>query len=201
MGIGDWFGWGRKDEPEPPPVRTVPTSERLTTALDDVERMAREGAVPGLVMSRLTRVTRIVRETIPRLDALGSGSPQAYNVMATATNYLPEAIGGYLRLPRDWANSRPVDGSKTSLMVLVDQLDLLGATMDQVFDAVCRADANALVVHGRFLQEKFGRAGGDLALDGMSAAPPPTGSDGQPTPLVPPDAAPGPLQPPIGRQA
>jgi hypothetical protein len=88
-------------------------------------------------------------------------------------------------------------------MVLVDQLDLLAATMDQVFDAVCREDADALVVHGRFLAEKFGSAsnGGDLALDGMSAAPPPTGSDGQPTPLVPPDAAPGPLQPPIGRQA
>ena len=50
-------------------------------------------------------------------------------------------------------------------MVLIDQLDLLGATMDQVFDAVCRADAAALVAHGRFLAEKFGTrvGGGDLA--------------------------------------
>ena len=38
--------------------------------------------------------------------------------------------------------------------------------MDKVFDAVCRADAQALVVHGRFLQEKFGApAGGSLGID------------------------------------
>jgi hypothetical protein len=56
--------------------------------------------------------------------------------MATATDYLPEAIGGYLRLPREWADSRPVDRGKTPLMILVDQLDLLGRTMDRVFDAI-----------------------------------------------------------------
>ena len=108
-------------------------------------------------------MVRIVRETIPRLGNLG-GSVQAYSVMATATDYLPEAIGGYLRLPRQWADSRPVDRGKTSLMILIDQLDLLGATMDKVFDAVNRADAAALIAHGRFLQEKFGTGstGGSL---------------------------------------
>jgi hypothetical protein len=51
-------------------------------------------------------------------------------------------------------------------MILIDQLDLLAATMDKVFDAVCRADAAALVAHGRFLAEKFGHAsaGGALTL-------------------------------------
>ena len=43
-------------------------------------------------------------------------------------------------------------------MVLVDQLDLLAATMDKILDAVYRADADALVAHGRFLAEKFGHA-------------------------------------------
>ena len=51
-------------------------------------------------------------------------------------------------------------------MILIDQLDLLGLTMDKIFDAINRADAEALVVHGRFLQEKFGQAstGGVLNL-------------------------------------
>ncbi|HEX2706227.1 MAG TPA: hypothetical protein VHM65_10740, partial [Candidatus Lustribacter sp.] len=172
MGIGDWLGWG-KAEPAPP-VHAVPTSEHLIEALTRVETLARQGAVPGPVMSRLARVTRVVRDTIPRLDALGAGSVSAYNVMATATDYLPEAIGGYLRLPRQWADSRPVDRGKTSLMILIDQLDLLGATMDKVFDAVCRSDAEALVVHGRFLQEKFGSpSGGSLALQQVAAPPAP----------------------------
>ena len=157
---------GRRREPERPVLPRVPTADDLLAALDGVEAMVARGVVPAPVASRVSRVSRTVRDTIPRLSNLGSGSTEAYNVMATATDYLPEAVGGYLRLPRQWADSRPVDRGKTSLMVLIDQLDLLAATMDKVFDAVCRADAAALVAHGRFLAEKFGPAstGGALSL-------------------------------------
>ena len=171
MGIGSWFGLGAPEEPPEPAVPAVPTREQLLNAVDRVDAMAREGSVPSVVLARLLRVTGVVRQTVPRLDRLGAGSPQAYNVMATATDYLPEAIGGYLRLPREWADSRPVDRGKTSLMILVDQLDLLGSTMDKVFDAINRADANALVVHGRFLQEKFGQASTGGLLDLAAQAP------------------------------
>ena len=41
-------------------------------------------------------------------------------------------------------------------MLLIDTLDLLASSMDAIFDAAVRVDANALVVQGRFLQEKFG---------------------------------------------
>ena len=83
--------------------------------------------------------------------------------MRTATSYLPEAVAAYLRLPREFADRRPVSNGKTSLTILCDQLDLLGAKMDDVFDAACRADADALIAHGQFLAEKFGS--GALALD------------------------------------
>src|SRR3954453_12726059 len=136
MGIGSWFGFGdrgaRTPAPPPEPVHRVPTSQDLLDAVDRIEQQAKDGKVPGMVQSRLGRVARTVRDTVPRLETLGAGSPQAYNVMATATNYLPDAIGGYLRLPRQWADSRPVDRGKTPLMILIDQLDLLGATMDKV---------------------------------------------------------------------
>src|SRR6476661_134880 len=161
------LGRGRDEERNAYVAPTVPTSDDLLAALSRVETMVAAGAVPAPVASRVRRVDRVVRDTIPRLATLGAGSPQAYSVMATATDYLPEAVGGYLRLPRDFADNRPVDRGKSSLMVLIDQLDLLGSTMDKVFDAVCRADASALVAHGRFLAEKFGPAagGGSLALD------------------------------------
>lgn len=166
--------WGRllgratsAPEPDPEPrmvLPRVPTSDDLLEAVGQVEQLVATSAVPGIVASRVTRVCRVVRDTIPRLANLGAGSPEAHNVMATATNYLPDAVGGYLRLPRQFADTRPVDRGKTSLMILIDQLDLLGATMDDVFDAVCRADAEALVVQGRFLAEKFGTASGGGAL-------------------------------------
>ena len=173
-------------------VPSVPTSEDLLAALDRVESMIAAGAVPAPVASRVRRVDQVVRDTIPRLSSLGAGSPQAYSVMATATDYLPEAVGGYLRLPRQFADNRPVDRGKSSLMILIDQLDLLAATMDKVFDAVCRADADALVAHGRFLAEKFGSASTGGALDVGSA----------PLPTMPEDAGGlGRLQPPAGRDA
>ena len=64
--------------PEPEPAHRVPTSADLLAAVDRVEAQAREGKVPGMVMSRLTRVTVIVRETIPRMDRLGAGSCLLY---------------------------------------------------------------------------------------------------------------------------
>ena len=103
-------------------VPSVPTSDDLLASLDRVAAMVSDGAVPGPVASRVRRIDHVVRDTIPRLSRLGAGSPRAYTVMATATNYLPEAIGGYLRLPRQFADNRPVDNGKSSLMVLVDQL-------------------------------------------------------------------------------
>ncbi|WP_219105619.1 hypothetical protein [Austwickia sp. TVS 96-490-7B] len=182
MALGDFlakFGTSTASpEDETPEQETsraggTPTREDLGAALDRVESMVTGGAVPGCVSARVERVTHVVRDTIPRLDTI-RGSTSAYSVMATATDYLPEAVGGYLRLPRRFADTRPVDQGRTSLMVLVDQLDLLGATMDQVFDAVCRDDATALVAHGRFLTEKFGQGanGGDLEVDHSLPTPP-----------------------------
>lgn len=122
-----------------------------------------DGRVPDTVQARVERVAGTVRQTIPRLDQLGSNSAHAHVVLRTATSYLPEAVAAYLRLPRAFADKRPVSGGKTSLTILCDQLDLLGSKMDDLFDAACRADADALVAHGRFLAEKF--SSGGLAID------------------------------------
>lgn len=146
-------------------IPRVPTSQDILDAVGRVEGLVADGKVPGPVAFRVARVAKVVRETVPRLDSLGAGSEQGHVVMSTATSYLPEALGGYLRLPREWADRRPIEGGKTALMLLIDQLDLLAATMDDISDAVYRADAAALVAHGAFLQEKFGAAAGGGALD------------------------------------
>ncbi|MDN5762789.1 MAG: hypothetical protein L0H41_10785 [Microlunatus sp.] len=163
MGFKEWVAKvaGRL-EPEAvttPTAPPAPTEGDIMNALDQVEAMVAGGVVPAPVQSRVKRIVSTVRQTMPRLRNLGLGSPQAYSVMATATDYLPEAINGYLRLPRQWADSRPIENGKSSLMLLIDQLDLLSATMDKIFDAVVRVDAAALVAHGRFLTEKFGQPG------------------------------------------
>ena len=200
--LGRLFGRGQNvEQGDRFIVPAVPTSADLLASLDRVESMITAGAVPAPVASRVRRVDQVVRDTIPRLPSLGAGSPQAYSVMATATDYLPEAVGGYLRLPRQFADNRPVDRGKSSLMVLIDQLDLLAATMDKVFDAVCRADADALVAHGRFLSEKFGSASTGGVLD-VGSAPLPR-MPGSPSSQESSEDAGGlgRLQPPAGRDA
>ena len=142
-----------------------PTEPEILASLNRVHAMLRDGNAPPVVVSRVVRIARTINDTLPRLRNLGLGSAEAYSVVATATSYLPEAVGGYLRLPRDWADTRPIDGYKTSLMVLIDQLELLASTMDQISDAANRADAQALLAHGLFLQAKFGTPDGpDLTL-------------------------------------
>ena len=136
-----------------------------TSSLARVEAMLADGTAPAVVRSRVVRVDRTIRETLPKLSQLGGGSADAYAVVATATDYLPEAVGGYLRLPRDWANSRPIEGGRTALMVLIDQLELLAATMDKILDAATRSDAQALIAHGQFLQAKFGTPADGPDLD------------------------------------
>ena len=146
-----------------PPARS--DDDEIIDSLDRLQA-AIAGKVPDMVTARVDRVASVVRDAMPRLANLGPGSLTAHSVLRTATSYMPEAVNAYMRLPRSFADHRPVSNGKTSLTVLCDQLDLLGSKMDDVFDAVCRADADALIAHGRFLAEKFGS--GSLALDPRS---------------------------------
>ncbi|WP_345459593.1 hypothetical protein [Nocardioides marinquilinus] len=133
-----------------------PTEADVRDSLNRVNAMLTEANAPPVVTARVVRIARSINDTLPRLRNLGLGSQEGYSVVATATTYLPEAVTAYLRLPRDWADTRPIDGYKTSLMVLVEQLELLGSTMDKIADAANRADAQALIAHGMFLEAKFG---------------------------------------------
>ena len=179
MGFWDWLtGRSRRKQTEPVVVPRAPTEADILASLARVEAMLAGdsgGAAPSVVRSRVARIDRTIRETLPKLPQLGWGSADAYAVVATATDYLPEAVGGYLRLPRDWANSRPIEGGKTALMLLVDQLELLASTMTKMLDAANRADAQALIAHGKFLEAKFGHAstGGALDTGGSLPTPPP----------------------------
>jgi uncharacterized membrane protein YgcG len=173
---------GRRRTLEPAIVLPhVPTGAELLAAVDEIGPQIR-GKVPSMVQFRVEKITGTLRDTIPRLNELGGGSRDAHSVMATVTSYLPEALGAYLRLPRSFADRRPIEGGKTSLMILIDQLDLLSATMDDIFEAVCRSDAEALLAHGRFLAEKFGKSSLDVVdpggLGGSGGLGGPGGSGG-----------------------
>ncbi len=178
MGLGQWWRGttGAPVSPVPNPP-TPPGSPGILASLGRVDALLADAHASPLVRSRVDRIDRSIRATLPRLPQLGVGSEDAYAVVATATNYLPESIEAYLRLPRDWADTRPIDGGRTALMVLIDQLELLGVSMDRMLDAATRADAQALIAQGRFLDAKFGRA--PVSSAPFPGSPAPIGDSGR----------------------
>ncbi|MCL2849992.1 MAG: hypothetical protein FWE61_08115, partial [Micrococcales bacterium] len=96
------------------------------------------------------------------------------------------AVDTYLELPRGFAETHHVLPGKTSTTILVDQLDLLGTTLEEMLHALSERDATALAAHGAFLAEKFADAGG---LDLSTSSPPATQSTAQPSPQATAQAA------------
>ena len=152
----------RHDAAARSPRRSTRTPRRWRRSTSWSRRSA--AGCPTAVQARVERVANTVRQTIPRLDQLGADSVQAHAVVRTATSYLPEAVAAYLRLPRRLR--RPARRSRAARRrspSSATSSTCSASKMDDLFDAACRADADALIAHGRFLAEKFST--GALAID------------------------------------
>lgn len=147
-------------------VAGVDTRE-VHRSLRDVQRRALP-PVPGQIRFKITRISTAIIELLPRVDALGAGSPDQYVLVQCATDYLPTALHAYLDLPRSYADHRVVADGKTPLALLSEQLDVLTRHIDEITERVNTAHSDKLIANGRFLSEKFGR--GSLDLDAGSAA-------------------------------
>ena len=123
--------------------------------------------VPRDIQLRVREIATTITDVLPRANELGPGSRDLFILQRTADDYLPTALQTYLNLPA----GALVAGGKTADQVLADQLDMLAARMQEVKAAIQRKDSDALVAHGRFLEDKFGRTA--LSLPGAAAAPAP----------------------------
>jgi hypothetical protein len=119
---------------------------------------AAAGRVPPQVLTRLQRIELTIRtEILPRLDCLPLGAPELYLVERTVSDYVPTAVGAYLRLPNGYVSSQPGSHGRAALDVLVEELDFLDAEMRQVAEVVHRRDMDRLLAHKRFLVDRFRR--------------------------------------------
>jgi hypothetical protein len=69
---------------------------------------------------------------------------------------LPETLSNYLLLPPGFTRIARLDGGRNANTLLLEQLTLLDASLRRIAEDALRDDAEALVVHGKFLQERFG---------------------------------------------
>jgi len=122
--------------------------------------------VPRDIELRVREIVTTITDVLPRAAELGPASRDLYVLQRTADDYLPTALQTYLNLPP----GALVPGGKTADQVLSEQLDVLAARLHQVKGAIQRKDSDALVAHGRFLDEKFGR--GPLPLPSTESTSP-----------------------------
>lgn len=111
---------------------------------------------------RSWRSAPLIQESIlsilPEIADINSADHNIHVIRQTVLDYLSEALQNYLNLPPAFANLHPVKNGKTARQLLGEQLDLLDKEMQEIVEDIHRDDAQKLIIHGRFLEDKFNDA-------------------------------------------
>ena len=73
----------------------------------------------------------------------------------TATVYLPDTLRAFAALPADWARTGMLRDGSTAADALRGQLTALEEAATRMRDAAVEDDADALLLNGLFLEERF----------------------------------------------
>jgi hypothetical protein len=107
-----------------------------------------------------------IRALLQRLEALlaqwegtkGSLSlEEDFHARQIALSYLPDALRGYLSLPKAFATQKLLENGHTAHDTLVLTLDELDAKVGQLQEDLASQDAEAFLSHSRFIDTKFKR--------------------------------------------
>jgi hypothetical protein len=154
--VGWLVGWAARRAPEL--ERRIEDSLTVEETLEHLDTLVARVA-PQLspdMNARLARVRTAVAEVLPRLvGARTSHDANLFTVRETVLRYLPETLANYVALPPVFRTTHPLRDGKTARQLLADQLALLDDQMQQIVANVTSADAQALLVNGKFLEMKF----------------------------------------------
>lgn len=150
---GDTVNGPKRSAVSPLEARALKDDE-IATSMTKVIRDLQQGA-PARVEAKAERAGKAILALIPLVRENKLGPSAEHTVRATATSYFPEAVEAYLKLPEDYRLKTAVDGDKTPLDLLCDQMDLLNRQLEKILAAASTETAEDLIVHGRFLEDKF----------------------------------------------
>ncbi len=107
-----------------------------------------------------------LRALLARLEALlaqWEGSKGAlsleedFHARQIALSYLPDALRGYLSIPKTFATQRLLENGRTARDTFLVTLDELDTKVGQLQDDLAGQDAQAFLSHSRFIDTKFRR--------------------------------------------
>lgn len=135
-------------------VRNEVTQANLTQSVEELLKETR-GKLPHEAVERLQKIRETVVALAPKLFSGGMAMHYAISLVNAVTRDLPETVRNYLNLPTAFATLHVVENGKTCKQLLIEQLDFLNTQLAKIAENVYKDDAEALVVNGKFLEEKF----------------------------------------------
>lgn len=78
-----------------------------------------------------------------------------YSIENIFENYLPNIVKSYIKFPKRYAETAKIKNNQTIKDVLIEQLTLLHEQLQKMSYSIYESDAKSMIIHGKFLQEKF----------------------------------------------
>jgi hypothetical protein len=119
------------------------------------------GRLPGEAVVDARRVTDSLREIIDTSEVRPLDVYAVVSVRASMDDYLPTTLRSYLAVDPQLRDQARASG-RTPRQSLLEQLEALQSSADQVLVAARDQDVDALLTQGNFLRTKF--SGSDLDL-------------------------------------
>lgn len=107
------------------------------------------------ILQRVKSIKESIFIILPYISDVNSSDPNVFVIRRTALEYLPRTLENYLKLPPAYAKFHPVRNGKTAEQILEEQLEILDREMKEIVIDHSKNDVQAMLAHGRFLEEKF----------------------------------------------
>lgn len=152
-----------------------PCADALRQALTEQTSLLTGPQLGPTVTVRVRRALTVAGELLDRDE----DDPGVREVVSRALAWTAETVGAHQRLPSGYAATRVLACGRSPLLRLVDELDLLGLTLDHAYDAVARDDADHLRHQLDVLVERFAAETEPAHLTGRPAPGEPSAVDPQ----------------------
>ena len=170
---GLWLGFPSTKAPEWEALQFSDEGDArvaMERALDGVQRLTEynpDARIPASLQARVLELCKALEGLLQQWErSKGSLSLQdSFHARHIAISYLPDALNTYLSIPASYATTKLLDNGKTAQDTFRDTLAELEAKVRQLGDYLASQDAQAFLVHSKFLNQKFGHDPRGTGLD------------------------------------
>ncbi len=156
------YGVGALAWPRSSLAQTAERTELSAAELAQQVRKLVDKVAPGLPkdsLDCLRSIQHTLFELLPRLEQMRDrgilSAKDSFTVIETVRRYLPDTLAAYLRLPKLYAQMQPLADGRTASKTLLDQLQMLDTSLQDIAKNAFAGDAELLITNGQFLQNKF----------------------------------------------